>query len=48
MAIYPAIFVSYLGKFNPALTAGWHGYAWSLAVVVLCCMWNLGWRVRCR
>jgi amino acid transporter len=42
MAIYPAIFVSYLGKFNPALTAGWHGYAWSLAVVVLCCMWNLG------
>jgi amino acid transporter len=42
MAIYPAIFVSCLGKFNPALTAGWHGYAWSLAVVVLCCMWNLG------
>src|ERR1700757_1043449 len=34
MAIYPAIFVSYLGKFAPALTAGWHGYAWSLAVVV--------------
>ena len=33
MAIYPAIFVLYLGKFNPALTAGWHGYAWSLAVV---------------
>ena len=41
MAIYPAIFVSYLGKFNPALTAGWHGYAWSLAVVALCCLWNL-------
>jgi len=41
MAIYPAIFVSYLGKFNPALTAHWHGYAWSLAVVVLCCLWNL-------
>ena len=33
MAIYPAIFVLYLGKFNPALTAGWYGYAWSLAVV---------------
>ena len=41
MAIYPAIFVLYLGKFNPALTAGWRGYAWSLAVVVLCCVWNL-------
>jgi amino acid transporter len=41
MAIYPAIFVLYLGKFSPALTAGWHGYAWSLAVVLLCCCWNL-------
>jgi amino acid transporter len=41
MAIYPAIFVLYLGKFNPALTDGWNGYAWSLAVVVLCCLWNL-------
>src|SRR5215469_16153840 len=41
MAIYPAFFVSYLGKFNPALTAGWHGYAWSLGVIVLCCAWNL-------
>jgi amino acid transporter len=41
MAIYPAVFVLYLGKFSPALTAHWHGYAWSLAVVVLCCAWNL-------
>jgi amino acid transporter len=41
MAIYPAIFVLYLGKFSPALTAGWGGYAWSLAVVVICCAWNL-------
>ncbi len=41
MAIYPAFCVSYLGKFDPALTAGWHGYAWSLGVVVLCCAWNL-------
>jgi amino acid transporter len=36
MAIYPAIFVLYLGKFSPAATAGWRGYAWSLAVVVVC------------
>ena len=41
MAIYPAIFVLYLGKLSPALTAGWNGYLWSLAVVVLCCLWNL-------
>ena len=41
MAIYPAIFVLYLGKFNPALTDGWRGYAWSLAVVATCCLWNL-------
>lgn len=41
MAIYPAFVVSYLGKFDPTLTAGWHGYAWSLGVVVLCCVWNL-------
>ena len=41
MAIYPAFFVSYLGKFSPALTEGWHGYAWKLLVVALCCAWNL-------
>jgi amino acid transporter len=41
MAIYPAFVVSYLGRFNAGLTAGWHGYAWSLTVVALCCVWNL-------
>ena len=41
MAIYPAIFVLYLGRLSPDLTSGWHGYAWSLAVVVVCCVWNL-------
>src|ERR1700742_652716 len=41
MAIYPAISVLYLGKINPALTAGGLAYAWPLAVVVLCCAWNL-------
>ena len=41
MALYPAIFVLYLGKFSPALTQGWRGYLWSLAVVVVCCAWNL-------
>jgi amino acid transporter len=41
MALYPAIFVLYLGTFNPALVAGWRGYAWPLGVVALCCLWNL-------
>jgi amino acid transporter len=41
MALYPSIFVLYLGKFSPSLTAGWRGYAWSLAVVAVCCAWNL-------
>ena len=41
MALYPSIFVLYLGKFAPALTAGGRGYLWSLAVVAVCCLWNL-------
>jgi len=41
MAIYPAFAVSYLGKFDPVLTEGWRGWAWSLAIVALCCLWNL-------
>lgn len=41
MALYPSIFVLYLGKFSPTLTAGWRAYAWSIAVVALCCVWNL-------
>jgi amino acid transporter len=41
MALYPSMFLLYLGKFNPGLTAGWRGYAWPLAVVALCSLWNL-------
>ena len=41
MALYPSIFVLYLGKFSPALVAGWRGYAWSVAVVAGCSLWNL-------
>lgn len=41
MAIYPTIFVEYLGRFNPALTDGPRAYLWSLLVVVVCCLWNL-------
>ena len=41
MAIYPAIFVSYLGKLFPSLTQDSRGYWWLLAVVVVCSLWNL-------
>ena len=41
MAIYPVIFVLYLGRIEPAWTAGSRGTFWALAVVVLCAAWNL-------
>jgi len=41
MALYPSIFALYLGALAPALTADWRAYAWKLAVVALCCAWNL-------
>jgi amino acid transporter len=41
MAIYPALFVLYLGKLNPALIAGWSHYGWALLVVLICVVWNL-------
>jgi amino acid transporter len=41
MAIYPTLFVLYLGRLFPAWTAGWHGAAWELGLIALCCIWNL-------
>lgn len=41
MALYPTIFVLYLGKFEPSLTAGNYGYFWKLMVVLICVVWNL-------
>jgi amino acid transporter len=41
MAIYPVIFVLYLGRIEPAWTAGSRGTLWALAVVALCAAWNL-------
>lgn len=41
MAIYPVIFVLYLGRIEPAWTVGHRGTLWALAVVVLCALWNL-------
>ncbi len=41
MAIYPVVFVLYLGRLEPAWTAGSRGTMWALAVVLLSCAWNL-------
>jgi amino acid transporter len=41
MAIYPVIFVTYLGRIEPAWTANGRGTWWALAVVVICAAWNL-------
>lgn len=41
MAIYPTIFVLYLGRLAPSWTAGGRAGLWSLAVIVVCCLWNL-------
>ncbi len=41
MAIYPVLFVTYLSRIAPNLTAGSRGTLWALAVVVVCAAWNL-------
>ncbi len=41
MAIYPTLFVLYLGRIEPAWTAGVRGTWWALAVVLVCAGWNL-------
>ena len=41
MAIYPTIFVLYLGRVAPAWTSGYRGTLWALAVVLGCTLWNL-------
>jgi amino acid transporter len=41
MAIYPVIFVAYLSRIAPGLTAGPRSTVWALAVVLACTVWNL-------
>jgi amino acid transporter len=41
MALYPNLFVSYLGRFAPALVAGHRGLAIGFAMIALCTAWNL-------
>ncbi len=41
MAIYPSLFVAYLGKLFPAATVGGRGIAIAAGLIVLCLLWNL-------
>ena len=41
MAIYPTLFVGYLGHFAPALTSGRRGIAIGAAMIAACALWNL-------
>ncbi|MGC2698318.1 MAG: APC family permease [Candidatus Angelobacter sp.] len=41
MAIYPTVFVLYLGKLWPAATAGHRGLAIAAGMILVCMLWNL-------
>ena len=41
MALYPNLFVGYLGRFAPWLVEGHRGLAIGFAVILLCTVWNL-------
>jgi len=41
MAIYPTLFVEYLGHFAPGATAGWRGIAIGWALIAATASWNL-------
>ena len=41
MALYPTLFVDYLGHFAPQLTAGYRGHLIGLAMIAACTAWNI-------
>src|SRR5271170_5383173 len=41
MALYPNLFVAYVGRFAPGLVAGWRGLAIAFAMIALCAAWNI-------
>ena len=41
LAIYPTLFVAYLGRLLPGADRGWHGIAIGAAVIAVCIAWNL-------
>ena len=41
MALYPTLFVDYLSRFAPRITAGHRGLALELAMIATCAAWNI-------
>jgi amino acid transporter len=41
MAIYPTLFVTYLGRLFPSLASGWPSVAAGVAMIAVCALWNL-------
>ena len=41
MALYPNLFVDYVGRFAPSLVAGHRGLAIGFAMIALCTAWNI-------
>ena len=41
MALYPTLFVAYVGHFAPALTSGHRAVEIELALIVVCTLWNI-------
>ena len=41
MALYPNLFVAYIGRFAPNLVAGHRGLAMGFAMIVVCAAWNI-------
>ena len=41
LALYPTLFVAYLGRLVPGADKGWHGIAIGAAVIAVCVLWNL-------
>jgi len=41
MALYPTLFVDYLGHFAPVFTTGYRGYLIGFAMIAACTWWNI-------
>ena len=41
MALYPNLFVAYVGRFAPGMVAGYRGLAIGFAMIAMCAAWNI-------
>jgi amino acid transporter len=41
LALYPTLFVAYLGQLIPGTDKGWHGIAIGAGMIAVCVLWNL-------